>query len=168
MATIGLLQNHWFLIAVLCRLLVVNQTCHHSLIQSETEAITPSEIRPQSEKIAPIFTSFIYVIIEENFWKFSHSFVNVIELLYNHWFLIEKVRAVVLWSYCPNFSLKFHHLNPKQPSKSLPFLHYKLVTEHFFSEMAVFSHIRLLRKHNNLEFWKSVLWPIRNGGMADY
>ena len=67
MATIGLLQNHWFLIAVLCRLLVVNQTCHHSLIQSETEAITPSEIRPQSEKIAPIFTSFIYVIIEENF-----------------------------------------------------------------------------------------------------
>ena len=66
------------------------------------------------------------------------------------------------------FELKFHHLKPKQPTNSLPFLYYELVTEHFFSEMAEFSHIRLLHKHINLEFWKSVLWPIRNGEMAEY
>ena len=39
-----------------------------------------------------------------------------------------------------NLSSKFHRLTPKQPSNSLPFLRYK----------------------------KSLLWPIRNGGMADY
>ena len=39
------------------------QSWQLSLIQIETQAISPSKIRPQSEKIAPILTSFIYVII---------------------------------------------------------------------------------------------------------
>ena len=30
------------------------------------------------------------------------------------------------------FEPKFHHLNPNQPSNSLPFLHYELFTEHSF------------------------------------
>ena len=34
--------------------------------------------------------------------------------------------------YCPNLSSKLDHLNPKEPSNSLPFVHYKLVTEHSF------------------------------------
>ena len=35
-------------------------------------------------------------------------------------------------TYCPNLSSKFYHLTAKQPSNSLRFLHYKLVTEHSF------------------------------------
>ena len=35
------------------------------------------------------------------------------------------------------FSSKFHNLNRKQPSNSVPFLHYELVPERYFSEMAV-------------------------------
>ena len=35
------------------------------------------------------------------------------------------------------FELKIPHLNPKQPATSLLFLHYELITGHFFSEMAV-------------------------------
>ena len=48
------------------------QTCQLSLIQSETQAIVPSKIRTQSvksENIAPVLTSFMYVIIEQNFEK---------------------------------------------------------------------------------------------------
>ena len=48
------------------------QSCQLSLIQSETQAIVPSKIRTQSvksEKIAPVLTSFMYVIIEQNFEK---------------------------------------------------------------------------------------------------
>ena len=44
-------------------ILMHQQTCQLSLIQSETQAIAPSKLRPQSEKPAPILTSFIYVII---------------------------------------------------------------------------------------------------------
>ena len=40
-----------------------SQTWQLWLIQIETQAISPSKIRPQSEKIAPILTSFIYVIV---------------------------------------------------------------------------------------------------------
>ena len=36
--------------------------------------------------------------------------------------------------HCPILRSKFRHLNPKQPSNSLPFLHYELVTENFFQK----------------------------------
>ena len=41
--------------------------------------------------------------------------------------------------YCPNLSSKFHHLlTPWQPSNSLPFFHYGLVTEHSFKIESTF------------------------------
>ena len=47
-----------------------SQTCQLSLIQSETQAIAPSNFRLQSEKIAPMANSFMYIIIDWiQFWK---------------------------------------------------------------------------------------------------
>ena len=46
-------------------IIIINQTCQLSLIQPETQAISPSKTRLHSEKIAPISTSFMYVIIEQ-------------------------------------------------------------------------------------------------------
>ena len=69
-------------------------------------------------------------------------------------------------TYCPNLSSKFHHLNPKQPSHSLPFLQ--------IGHRTLFQKSRLMWLRNTgygeitAISEKSVLWPIHNGGMADY
>ena len=48
-------------------------------------------------------------------------------VIYCYYLFVKRSRT-----YCPNLSSKFHNLNPKQPSNSLPFLHHALVTENFF------------------------------------
>ena len=50
-------------------ILMHQQTCQLSLIQSETQAIKSSLRVRKSEKIAPILTSLIHAIIEQNFEK---------------------------------------------------------------------------------------------------
>ena len=49
-------------------------------------------------------------------------------------------------TYCPNMSWKFHYLTLKQPSNSLPFFHYELVTENSELKLNMAKNYRIWEK----------------------
>ena len=85
---------------------------------------------PISFLCSPLFLWGYEVILPKHGCHFKQLLIKakVLNILMNCYYLQGGPPCI----YSPNMSSKFHHLNPKQPSDRLPFLHYELVTEHSF------------------------------------
>ena len=91
-------------------------------MQAHDMTVTMLDIVCMGLHVQPSIAPILYITPPGPMCHFAKTWVS----------LTTYLRAAPPCTYCQNLSSKFHHITAKQPSNSLRFLHYKLVTEHSF------------------------------------